>query len=80
MEDTKDILLVPHSNYIETITKLSKDNFDEYFENLIGWINFKNLNPIYPGFIKYLDTSLYFMNEGECLVQFQIPFKHKKYE
>ena len=54
--------------------------FDEYFENLIGWIDFKNLNPIYPGFIKYLDTSLYFMNEGECLVQFQIPFKHKKYE
>ena len=80
MEDTKDILVVPHSNYIETITKLSKDNFDEYFENLIGWIDFKNLNPIYPGFIKYLDTSLYFMNEGECLVQFQIPFKHKKYE
>ena len=32
MEDTKDILVVPHSNYIETITKLSKDNFDEYFE------------------------------------------------
>lgn len=80
MEDTKDILVVPHSNYIETITKLSKDNFDEYFENLIAWIDFKNLNPIYPGFIKYLDTSLYFMNEGECLVQFQIPFKHKKYE
>ena len=80
MEDTKDILVVPHSNYIETITKLSKDNFDEYFENLIGWIDFKNLNPIYPGFIKYLDTSLYFMNEGECLVQFQIPINHKKYE
>ena len=61
-------------------SNVSKDNFDEYFENLIGWIDFKNLNPIYPGFIKYLDTSLYFMNEGECLVQFQIPFKHKKYE
>lgn len=80
IENPKDVLIVPQSNYIETITKLSKDNFNEYFENLIDWINFKNLNPVYPGFIKYLDTSLYFMNEGECLIQFQIPFTHKKYE
>lgn len=80
IDNPKDILIVPQSNYIETITKLSKDSFDEYFDNLIEWINFKNLNPIYPGFIKYLDTSLYFMNEGECLIKFQIPFKHKKYE
>lgn len=80
MENTKDILIVPPSIYIETITKLSKDNFDEYFQNLIDWIDFKNLNPVYPGFIKYLDTSLYFMNEGEYLIQFQIPFTHKKYE
>ena len=79
-KDSEDILVVPPSNYIETITKLSKDNFDEYFENLIEWINYKNLNPIYPGFIKYLDTSLYFINEGECLIKFQIPFTHKKYD
>ena len=79
-KDSEDILVIPPSNYIETITKLSKDNFDEYFENLIEWINYKNLNPIYPGFIKYLDTSLYFINEGECLIKFQIPFTHKKYE
>ncbi|MBU5336378.1 MerR family transcriptional regulator [Intestinibacter bartlettii] len=78
-KDSEDILVVPPSNYIETITKLSKDNFDEYFENLIEWINYKNLNPIYPGFIKYLDTSLYFINEEECLIKFQIPFTHKKY-
>ncbi|MDO5010277.1 MAG: MerR family transcriptional regulator [Intestinibacter bartlettii] len=79
-KDSEDILVIPQSNYIETITKLSKDNFDEYFENLIEWVNYKNLNPIYPGFIKYLDTSLYFINEGECLIKFQIPFTHKKYE
>ncbi len=78
--DCDDILVIPQSNYIETITKLSKDSFNEYFENLIDWINFKNLTPIYPGFIKYLDTSLYFINEGECLINFQIPFTHKKYE
>lgn len=66
-KDLEDILVIPESNYIETITKLSKDTFDEYFENLIEWIDFKNLTPIYPGFIKYLDTSLYFTNEGECL-------------
>lgn len=79
-KDSEDILVIPQSNYIETITRLSKDNFDEYFENLIEWVNYKNLNPIYPGFIKYLDTSLYFINEGECLIKFQIPFTHKKYE
>ena len=45
-----------------------------------AWIDFKNLTPIYPGFIKYLDTSLYFTNEGECLIKFQIPFTHKKYD
>lgn len=80
IEDPSDILIIPQSNYIETITKLSKNSFNEYFDNLIDWINFKNLNPTYPGFIKYLDTSLYFMNEGECLIKFQIPFTHKKYE
>ena len=80
LDDPNDILIVPKSNYIETITKLSKNSFNEYFDNLIDWINFKNLNPTYPGFIKYLDTSLYFMNEGECLIKFQIPFTHKKYE
>ena len=79
-KDLHDILIIPESSYIETITKLSKDTFDEYFENLIDWINFKNLNPIYPGFIKYLDTSLYFVNEGECLIKFQIPFIHKTFE
>ena len=79
-KDLEDILVIPESNYIETITKLSKDTFDEYFENLIEWIDFKNLTPIYPGFIKYLDTSLYFTNEGECLIKFQIPFTHKKYD
>lgn len=71
---------LPKSYYIETITQLSKDTFDDYFENLIEWINFKNLEPIYPGFIKYLDTSLYFIKEGECLIKFEIPFKHKKYD
>lgn len=79
-EPSEDILIIPKSSYIETITKLSKNTFDEYFENLIDWISFKNLEPIYPGFIKYLDTSLYFINEGECLIKFQIPFAHKKYE
>ncbi|MGN1032348.1 MAG: MerR family transcriptional regulator [Intestinibacter sp.] len=79
-KDMKDILVVPKSSYIETITKLSKNNFNEYFENLINWIEFKNLEPIYPGFIKYLDTSLYFINEGESLIKFEIPFIHKKYE
>ena len=80
IENSDDVLIVPESHYIETITKLSKNNFDEYFENLIDWIEFKNLEPIYPGFIKYLDTSLYFINEGECLIKFEIPFEHKKYE
>ena len=31
-------------------------------------------------FIKYLDTSLYFIKEGESLIKFEIPFIHKKYE
>lgn len=78
--NTNNLLIVPKSNYIETITKLSKNNFKEYFENLINWIEFKNLEPVYPGFIKYLDTSLYFIKEGESLIKFEIPFIHKKYE
>ena len=78
--DKEDLLVVPKSNYIETITKLSKNNFQEYFENLINWIEYKNLDPVYPGFIKYLDASLYFVNEEESLIKFEIPFTHKKYE
>lgn len=75
-----DFIHIPKSYYIETITQLSKNTFDEYFQNLIEWINFKNLEPVYPGFIKYLDTSLYFIEEGECLIKFEIPFTHKKYD
>lgn len=79
-KNTDNLLIIPKFNYIETITKLSQNNFKDYFVNLINWIEFKNLEPIYPGFIKYLDASLYFINEGESLIKFEIPFIHKKYE
>lgn len=79
-ENDENHIFVPKHFYIETITRLSRENFDEYFQNLIAWIYYKNLRPIYPGFIKYLDSSLYFIGEDEFLIKFQIPFEHKKYE
>lgn len=79
-ENDKNHVFINKHFYIETITRLSRNNFDEYFQNLIAWIYYKNLRPIYPGFIKYLDSSLYFTENDEYLVKFQIPFEHKKYE
>lgn len=78
LKDESNVLSIPECSYIETITKLSLDTFDDYFINLINWIDYKNLVPLYPGIIKYLDTSMYFMNENEFLIKFEIPFKHKE--